>query len=174
MNQNHVCFGGLESGDWIILEYSQSVVYKKIICFSRSLKSWNDVTFVPSLLFLVSRFCTPPEVKFDAFGTSKHGEGKSLSKNYLLYLSVHWGDLIEQITIICRIHFTFALENPLLGQMFIFRAISQPHTLSADIPAAWRGLFTNKHRASSVFVVDAYSKTPFVMQRIVHFSPPSC
>ena len=25
-------------------------------------------------------FGTPPEVKFDAFGTSKHGEGKSLSK----------------------------------------------------------------------------------------------
>ena len=36
-------------------------------------------------------------VKFDTFGTSKHGEGKSLWKNFLLYLSVHWGDLIEQI-----------------------------------------------------------------------------
>ena len=65
---------------------------------------------------LVSRFCTPPEVKFDAFGTSKHGkgkslwqklfllylsvhwgEGKSLSKFFLLHLSAHWGDLIEQI-----------------------------------------------------------------------------
>ena len=33
-----------------------------------------------SLLFLVSWFSTPPEVKFDAFGTSKHREGKSLSK----------------------------------------------------------------------------------------------
>ena len=51
------------------------------ICFSRGLESWNDVTIVPSLLLLVSRFCTPPEVKFDTFGTSKHGEGKSLSKN---------------------------------------------------------------------------------------------
>ena len=40
-------------------------------------------TIVTSLLFLVSRFCTPPEVKFDAFGTSKHGEGKSLSKKYI-------------------------------------------------------------------------------------------
>ena len=37
------------------------------------------------------------EVKFDAFGTSKHREGKSLLKFFLLYLSVHWGDLIEQI-----------------------------------------------------------------------------
>ena len=27
--------------------------------------------------------------------------------------------------------------------MFIFRTISQPRTLSADIPAARRGLFTN-------------------------------
>ena len=47
-------------------------------------------------------FCTPPEVKFDAFGTSKHGEGKSLSKFFLLYLSVHWGDLVEQIKNICH------------------------------------------------------------------------
>ena len=37
---------------------------------------------------------------------------------------------------------TFALEASLLGQMFIFRTISQPRTLSADIPAAWRDLFT--------------------------------
>ena len=52
----------------------------------------------PVSCFLVSRFCTPPEVKFDAFGTSKHGEGKSLSKKkFLLHLSAHWGDLIEQI-----------------------------------------------------------------------------
>ena len=35
---------------------------------------------------LVSRFYTPPEVKFDAFCTSKHGEGKSLSKNFFAIL----------------------------------------------------------------------------------------
>ena len=46
-----------------------------------------------------------PEVKCDAFSKSKHGEGKSLLKNFLLYLSVHWGDLIEQIKKICHIHF---------------------------------------------------------------------
>ena len=40
---------------------------------------------IPSLLFLVSQFCTPPEVKFDAFGTSKHGEGKSLLKKKICY-----------------------------------------------------------------------------------------
>ena len=44
-------------------------------------------------------------MKFDAFGTSKHGEGKSLLKKKMLYLSVHWGDLIEQIKKICHIHF---------------------------------------------------------------------
>ena len=33
-------------------------------------------------------------MKFDAFGTSKHREGKSLSEFFfLLYLPVHWGDL---------------------------------------------------------------------------------
>ena len=60
------------------------------------------MTIIPSLLFFG---CTPPEVKFDAFGTSKHGEGKSLLKFFLPYLSVHWGDLTEQIKKICHIHF---------------------------------------------------------------------
>ena len=58
------------------------------ICFSRGLESWNDVTIVASLLFLASRFCTPPEVKFDSFGTSKHGEGKSLSNFFLFALLI--------------------------------------------------------------------------------------
>ena len=57
------------------------------ICFSRGLESWIDVTIIPSLPFLVSQFCTPPEVKFDAFGTSKHEEGKSLSKNFATLIS---------------------------------------------------------------------------------------
>ena len=73
--------------------------------FLRSLKSWNDVTFNPSLLFLVSRFCTPPEVKFDAFGTSKHGKGKWLwKKNAILITTLgifHRGNKKK----ICHIHF---------------------------------------------------------------------
>ena len=44
---------------------------------------------------------------------------------------------------LCPQNFTFPLEASLLSQMFIFRTISQPRTLSADIPAARRGLFTN-------------------------------
>ena len=46
----------------------------------------------------------------------------------------------------CPQNFTFALEASLLGQMFIFRTISQPRTLSADITAAWRGLFTKYYQ----------------------------
>ena len=63
------------------------------------MKSCNDVTFIPSLL-LVSRFCTTPEVKFDAFGTRKI----AIEKVFLLYLSVHWGGLIEQIKKNCHVH----------------------------------------------------------------------
>ena len=40
----------------------------------------DDVTIIPNLLFLVSRFCIPPEVKFHNFGTLKQGAEKSLSK----------------------------------------------------------------------------------------------
>ena len=50
------------------------------IGFPGSFKSWNDVTVILSLLFLVLRLCTPQEVKFHIFGTSKHGENKSPSK----------------------------------------------------------------------------------------------
>ena len=46
------------------------------------------------------------EWKFHVFGTSKHGEEKSLLDIFLLYLSVHCGDVIEQIKKICHIHFT--------------------------------------------------------------------
>ena len=48
-------------------------------------KSWNEVTIIPSVLFYVSRFCTPPEVKFHVFGTSKRGAGKSLSIFFFCY-----------------------------------------------------------------------------------------
>ena len=66
-----------------------------------------DVTIVPSLLFLVSRFCTPPEVKFDAFGSSKHAEGKSLSKNFFATLISTLGrfNRANKKKKICHIHF---------------------------------------------------------------------
>ena len=71
--------------------YNSALFIRKLenvgeICFSGGLESWNDVTIIPSLLFLVARFCTPPEVKFDAFSTSKHREGKSLSKKVFAIL----------------------------------------------------------------------------------------
>ena len=58
-------------------------LYVGKICFPRNFK---DVTIIPSLPFLVSRFCTPPEVKFAAFGLSKHREGKSLSKYLFCFI----------------------------------------------------------------------------------------
>ena len=55
------------------------------ILFSAKLEVLNDVTIIPSLLLLVLRFCTPPEVKFHGFGTSKHGEEKSISNVFFCY-----------------------------------------------------------------------------------------
>ena len=46
---------------------------------------------------LFSRFCNPPEVKFDALVHQNTGKENRYRKFFLLYLSVHWGDLIEQI-----------------------------------------------------------------------------
>ena len=42
---------------------------------------------------LVSRFCAPSEVKFHVFGTSKHGEGKSLSNNFFCYTYQYIGKI---------------------------------------------------------------------------------
>ena len=51
-------------------------------------KGWNGVTIIPSLLFLVSRFCTPPEVKFDAFGASNTGKENRYRKVFFaIYIS---------------------------------------------------------------------------------------
>ena len=46
---------------------------------------------------LVSLFCNPAEVKLDDFWYIKTRERKiAMEKTFLLYLSVHWGELIEQ------------------------------------------------------------------------------
>ena len=45
------------------------------------LKSWNDVTIIPSLLFLVSQFCTRPEVKFHVFVCQNTGK----ENRYLIF-----------------------------------------------------------------------------------------
>ena len=43
----------------------------------------NDVTIIPSIpLLVVSRFCTPPEVKFHVFSTSKHGRKTAIEYNF--------------------------------------------------------------------------------------------
>ena len=74
--------------------------------------SWNDVTIIPSLLFSVSRFCTPPEVKFHVFGPSKHGEEKSLSNNFFFILiSTLWRFYRGNKKKICHIHFKHWAES---------------------------------------------------------------
>ena len=69
------------------------------ICFSQSLKSWNDVTILPSVLFLLSRFCTSltpsvhqntrKENRYRKFFFAKHVSTlrrfNRVSKKYLLY-----------------------------------------------------------------------------------------
>ena len=47
----------------------------------------------PVSCFWCRGFVPPPEVKFDAFGTSKHGEGKSLSKKNFCYTYQHIGEI---------------------------------------------------------------------------------
>ena len=51
---------------------------------------------LPSPVFGVAALY-PPEVKFDAFGTSKHGKENLYRKKIFATLSAHWGDLLEQI-----------------------------------------------------------------------------
>ena len=70
-------------------------------------------------------FLPPTEVKFDAFGTSKHGEGKSLSK-----ISVNLGDLIEQIKKICHIQFKEQNSAGKLNNKFLTAVWSSPMTIS--------------------------------------------
>ena len=48
-------------------------------------------------------FCTPPEVKSHVFAMSKHGKGKLLSKFFLLFLSIHCGDSLEEKNLLCTL-----------------------------------------------------------------------
>ena len=78
----------------------------------KRLKSWNDVTIVPSVLFLVSRFCTSTRGEIWRFWYIKTW-GRKTAVEYFssLYLSVHWGDLIELIKKICHIQFKGATSR---------------------------------------------------------------
>lgn len=72
----------------------------------KNLTSWNDVRIIPSLLYLISRFCTPPEVKFHVFVRQNTGQENFYRTIFLLYLSVQWGHFIKQIkekSVICTL-----------------------------------------------------------------------
>ena len=85
--------------------------------FSARLKSWNDVTIIPSLLLSVSRFCTPPEVRLHVFGTSKHGEEKSLSTNFFVATLIQYivEILSSKLKKICHIHISLTATTELLN-----------------------------------------------------------
>ena len=58
------------------------------------------------ILILVSGFCTPPEVKFHVFGTSKQREGKSLSNYFFAILMSTLGTFYRaNLKKICHRHF---------------------------------------------------------------------
>ena len=92
-------------GKQIFLKFSYFVINSSLLChFLLNRLAYKKETTVKSvfpeafssevtsrsfsLLFLVSWFFTPPELKFDVFGTSKHGEEKSLSNCFSLFVSV--------------------------------------------------------------------------------------
>ena len=76
------------------------------ICFSRSLKSWNDVTIVPSVLFWSRGFVPHWKLNLTLLVHQNTGKENRYRKIILLCLSLHWGDLIEQIKKeICYIQF---------------------------------------------------------------------
>ena len=64
----------------------------------------NDVTIIASLLVLVLRFCTPPEVKFDTFDTLKYRQGKSLSKYLFCYSTFSDSELVNSLKNGTKLH----------------------------------------------------------------------
>ena len=68
-----------------------------------------------SQVFLLARFCTPPEVKFHVFRQLKRGEEKS--KSFLSELHV---DSIKQTKKICHIHFNVKVTSEARFSIFLF------------------------------------------------------
>ena len=85
------------------------------ICFSWSLKSWNGVTIIPSPAFGLA-VLYPIRSEIWRFWYIKTQVRKIAIENFsfsfsLLYISVQWGDLIEQIKKTCHIHFKLSYTN---------------------------------------------------------------
>ena len=125
---------------------------------SQNFKSWNDVTIIPSPLFLVSRFCTPPEVKFDASGLSNHREGKSLSKYFFCYSYQHIVDIIYRANKKSVIHTS---NCTLIRWCFIEASLGLPRKSSAifgtflkfseNVRKCLSGLRNNFGKSSEIF-----------------------
>ena len=69
----------------------------------------------PVSCFLFPQFCTSPEVTFDVFGTSKHGERKSLSNNYFAILISTLETSYRANKKNCHIHFKQKTGDDLLA-----------------------------------------------------------
>ena len=93
-----------------LLAHNQKTTKKSVFCRASSPK-------MTSQSFPVSRFglavLSPPEVKFDAFGSSKHRERKSPSKYFFaILISALWR--FCRANKVCHIHF-----KPVLVQLCI-------------------------------------------------------
>ena len=60
-------------------------------------------------------------------------------------------------------NFTVALEFLLLSQLFIFRTIFQPWTLSFDTPAPKRGLFTKYQSPNTLSWTSSHTNDQFTV-----------
>ena len=59
----------------------------------------------PEMMSSSLLFCTPPQVKFYVFGTSKHGEGKSISNDLFCYTYQYIREVLSSKLIkICHMH----------------------------------------------------------------------
>ena len=96
------------------------VVYKKIRKCRRNLRFSSKFQVLAwrhnhsQSLVLVSQFCTPPEVKFHVFGTSKDGKGKSLPNFFFAILISKLWRFYWANKKICHIHFKRTMPEALL------------------------------------------------------------
>lgn len=99
----------------------------------------------PSLLFLVSQFCTPPEVKFHVFSTSKHGEVKLLLNIFLsILLSILWRFYRESKKN-CHIHFNRDDSNTISSLHVTHNKFERPAGCKNEFKTIFHDLNNSAH-----------------------------
>ena len=76
-----------------VLTQNKKMTEKSVFCKASSPKLMPQ-SFPVSCFWPHGLIRTPPEVKFCAFGTSKHRAGKSLSKNFFCYIYQYIGEIL--------------------------------------------------------------------------------